>query len=146
MSQYDEDVELGDCFKVAANLAVPVLGMLSEELSDLSDITLVHGIVSGQGHLEGFRYTHAWIEGISPEGIPMVVDASDGRRVVIPQALYYLIGQIQPDECERYTPEAAQDRMLEFAHYGPWDGAPEAHIDPTPEEIERYGCNKHAVA
>lgn len=146
MSQYDDGIELGDCFKVAANLVVPILGMACKELSNLRDITLVHGIVSGQGHLDGLRFTHAWVEGISSEGIPMVVDASNGRCVEIPQALYYLIGRIQPDECERYTPETAKDRMLEFAHYGPWDGAPEAHTDPIPGDVRKDEQNKQAVA
>ena len=145
MSQYDEHVELGDCFKVAGNLAVPVLGRVSDELADLTEITLVHGIVSGQGSLEGLRYTHAWIEGVSADGIPMVVDASNGLRVVIPQGLYYLIGRIQAEECERYTPRQAQDRMLDYAHYGPWDGAPEAHIDPTPGDIKADERDRQAV-
>lgn len=146
MSEHDEAIHLGDCFKVAANLAVPVLGMMSEELSELRDVTLVHGIVSGQGDLEGLRYTHAWIEGVTPDGIPMAVDTSNGLRVVIPQGLYYLIGRIQADECKRYTPRQAQDRMLEYAHYGPWDGAPANHVDPTPGDIYIDGRDKQAVA
>lgn len=146
MSEYDEAIELGDCFKVAANLAVPILGMMSKELSDLRDVTLVHGIVSGQGSLEGLRYTHAWIEGISPDGTSMTVDISNGLRVAVPQGLYYLIGRIQADECVRYAPRQAQDRMLQYAHYGPWDGAPADHIDPIPGDINYDGRDKQAVA
>lgn len=145
MSQYDDEAVLGDCFKVAANLVVPMLGLQKESVSNLDSLTLVHGIVSGQGPLEGLRYTHAWVEGVSQEGVPLVVDASNGREVVIPAALYYLIGQIDPEECVRYTPEAASQRMLQFAHYGPWDGAPAGHTNPRMEDVKRSATQK-AVA
>lgn len=129
-SKHDEAGTLGDCFKVAANLVAPLLGIVNEKVSDLTDVALVHGIVTGQGHLEGIRFTHAWVEGVTKDGIPMVIDASNGREVVIPQGLYYVIGRISPDECERYSAEDAIDRMMSSAHYGPWDGAPAAHPEP----------------
>ena len=136
-SKYDDEAMLGDCFKASANLVVPMLGWPDEHLDKLTDVTLVHGIVTGQGSLAGHRYTHAWVEGVNPEGIPMVIDPSNGRSFFLPKALYYLIGRIEENECERYTDKIAHDRMLEFAHYGPWDGAPVAHIDPILEDFER---------
>lgn len=144
--KYDEVTGLGDCFKVAANLVVPILGMIGDELAELVDVTLVHGIVTGQGLLDGVRYTHAWVEGYTPEGIPMVVDASNGRHVVMPQGLYYLIGRIEESECVRYTSDEAHDRMLDYAHYGPWDGAPAAHPEPNLDDLNHQIENRQEVA
>lgn len=77
-SKCDEVVELGNCFKVAANLTTPILGIVSDKLAGLTNVTLVHGIVTGQGCLDGLRYTHAWVEGYTKDGIRMAVDASNG--------------------------------------------------------------------
>lgn len=145
-SKYDEGVELGDCFKVAANLVVPILGIVKDELTKLNDVTLVHGIVTGQGHLEGVRYTHAWVEGYTSEGIPMVVDASNGLNILMPQGLYYLIGRIDKRECVHYTPGEAQDRMLDHCHYGPWDGPPADHPEPNLNELTALAAQSKAVA
>jgi hypothetical protein len=131
----NDDMELGDCFKIAADMTVPIMGIVSDHLQGLKNVTLVHGIVSGQGPIDGFWFTHAWVEGVTADGIKMVIDASNGRPIVMPQVLYYLIGQIDERVCERYRPETAKRRMIEYAHYGPWDGAPASHIDPTLSEI-----------
>ncbi|WP_342632770.1 hypothetical protein [Marinobacter alkaliphilus] len=124
--------QLGDCFKVAAELALPVLGRQSRHLDGLTDIQLVHGIVSGQGKLSGLRFTHAWVEGLDDNGVKYVVDASNGREVALPSDLYYLIGKISPSECVRFTPEQARRHLLDAGHYGPWCGAPFEHEDPVP--------------
>lgn len=127
---HNEKTALGDCFKVAADLVVPSLGIVNCRVSNMDDIALVHGIVTGKGRLDGIRFTHAWVEGVTADGITMVVDISNGLDLVIPKELYYGIGRIDPGECERYSAKDAIDRMLSYAHYGPWDGAPVAHPEP----------------
>lgn len=146
MSNRNSSTQRRDCFQVAADLIVSLLGGISDNLKEFREVTLVHGIVSGQGQLEGNRFTHAWIEGISSAGIPVVVDQSNGQELVMPQALYYLIGQIQETETERYTSEEARSRLLDLRHYGPWDGEPKAHVDPKPEEVERHDIKKRNAA
>jgi hypothetical protein len=146
MSNGHKNSGLGDCFKVGADLVVGGFGGTSNALKDLRELTLVHGIVAGQGSLEGYRFTHAWVEGVSSDGIPVVVDRSNGQALVIPQALYYLVGRIHDDEVERYTSDEARDRLLDFRHYGPWDGAPKAHIDPKPEEVKNYDRKSRSAA
>jgi hypothetical protein len=140
------DVILGNCFEVAAQMVVDFFGEDCPELAGLSDIRLAHGIVCGQGPLEGYRFTHAWVEGVSEKGIPMVVDCSNGREVVMPQGLYYLIGGIDEEEVQRYTDDQARERLIERATYGPWDGAPAKHVDPKPSEVEGYESYCRSVA
>jgi len=146
MSDYDETIRLGDCFKAAGDLAtLRISGDKDEQLSELDNITLVHGIVTGQGPLEGLRYTHAWIEATTREGLELVIDRSNGRRLTLPKALYFLVGKIEDAECERYSFDDACKKMLEFAHYGPWDGAPAAHRDPEPHEINAETAGRQAA-
>jgi len=57
-------------------MTVPIMGIVSDHLQGLKNVTLVHGIVSGQGPIDGFWFTHAWVEGVTADGIKMVIDAS----------------------------------------------------------------------
>ena len=72
----------GDCYEAAGRHVTDA--WLRGEAEGL---TLVHGIVSGQGALAGQRIGHAWTEFES--GIPMVRDVANGKNLVLPRALYY---------------------------------------------------------
>ena len=61
------------------------------------------------------RYDHAWAE---VNG--MVLDYSNGNEVELPAPMYYRVGEIQQQNCKRYTVQAAHEHMMEFGHYGPW--------------------------
>ncbi len=63
---------------------------------------LVHGMVNGQGALEGMRYGHCWVESRNT-----ILDHSNGRKLELPIDVYYAIGRINPKECKYYTPEEA---------------------------------------
>jgi hypothetical protein len=79
---------------------------------------LVHAQVTGQGAIEGVKYGHAWIEDDA-----FVYDYSNKRKLKVPKALYYEIGQIieqQPIHF-KYTFEQARRKMNEIGHYGSWD-------------------------
>ena len=79
----------------------------------------MHGIVTGQGHLDGVRYGHAWTEIFY--GIETVIDDSNDRHLVIPKGLYYAAGKIKAEETIRYTREEAQRCTVTHDHFGPWD-------------------------
>lgn len=77
------------------------------------DWTLVHGIPTLQ--VDPYkRYAHAWVE---KDGFVMDV----GKRVKLPAAIYYLIGKINPIECNRYTFQDMLEMISKHGHWGPWE-------------------------
>ena len=76
---------------------------------------VVHGVVTGQGPIAGLRIAHAWNEVGGA-----VVDASNGRMVVLPVELYYRLGEVQEGEVRRYDLEAARRALDATGHCGPW--------------------------
>jgi hypothetical protein len=80
------------------------------------DALLVHGIVVGQGAIEGVLHSHCWIE----KG-DMVYDFSEGRELVLPKERYYKIGKIDENNVKKYTLEEARKFILDTKNWGPWD-------------------------
>jgi hypothetical protein len=101
----------GDCYEAAGRymmdncMVQPACGM-----------KLVHAEVTGQGPIKGLKYGHAFV--LDDRGT--VIDRSNGRNVVMPKEVYYLLGQIGSNAHE-YTWDEARQKMLEFEHWGPWD-------------------------
>jgi hypothetical protein len=81
--------------------------------------TLVHGDVTGQGAIEGVRYSHAWTEFEDENKMPMVYDPS--ADVTLPAAFYYHLGQINQDEIRRYSHDEMNEKLLATSQWGPWD-------------------------
>jgi len=95
----------GDCFQVALNY------MMSHKSKRLK---LCHGLVTGQGNIEGIVYTHAWVEDnqiVIDETIP----------IKLPKKMYYEIGQIDKKNVYCYTYEEMSRKVTEFKTYGPWE-------------------------
>jgi len=95
----------GDCFEVSYKYIL-----------NNPRVTLVHGLVSGQGALEGIVYGHAWCE--------------DGNKIIdmtLPKNLqksldtkfYYTLGNIKITY--RYTFKEALEKADEYGTYGPWE-------------------------
>lgn len=99
----------GDCFKVAGR------NMIDDPPPEL---TLVHAYVTGQGPVKGKRFSHAWNE-IGD----VVIDYSNGKKVVMRKGQYYALGNIvqEPGQFQRYTQEQALENMAKYRHWGPWD-------------------------
>lgn len=76
----------------------------------------MHGIVTGQGPINGIEYGHAWVE----DG-DTVHDYSRGRDIQMPKMLYYAFGNIDESKQFRYTPEEMRKKILDTGHWGPWD-------------------------
>lgn len=123
----------GDCYPTANRLVSSKLGDPDED-----DWRAVHGVVTGQGELEGVRFGHAWVEKNQrfpiPEGvddatrkmwenmkIATVIDRSNGNNVELPAELYYKIGQIDESTVQRYSPSEASRNMVRSGHHGPWE-------------------------
>lgn len=126
---------MGDCFEASAKQIMDwdIAGY------DLSNTRLVHGLVTGQGPVNSLRFTHAWLEVVESIGDwDMVVchDVTNGHHQVIPQALYYKSGDIDPSETVAYTWEEARNRLVEQAHFGPWDSPVVDHKDPDPSVMD----------
>ena len=64
--------KLGDCYQASGRLAIEMMGN--------PKVLLVHGMVNGQGSLEGKRYGHAWLEVGDT-----IYDHSNGRELELPK-------------------------------------------------------------
>ena len=81
-----------------------------------SSAKLVHGLVTGQGALEGIRYNHSWVE----EGnkvIDMTLPKQFQKSLSI--SMYYQIGKIKT--VYKYNRKDVIDKSLEYGTYGPWN-------------------------
>ena len=96
----------GDCYQAAGRLIMGYIGKGK----------LVHGMVNGQGSLDGIRFGHAWVEVGSK-----VLDHSNGKKKTIPKKLYYAMGRIKPSECKYYKYKDAAKFMVSKGHWGPWE-------------------------
>lgn len=96
----------GDCFEVALNTF----------FKDPSRYTLVHGVVNGQGPLEGIQYCHAWV---IDEDEDCVIDNTQPTHKKLPTGLYYMLGKIETTR--EYGLSEAVEMMNKYGTYGPWD-------------------------
>ncbi len=98
-----EENKHGNCYEVALNTF----------LRNPRKYILVHGVVTGQGPLEGLQYCHAWVI----DGDTVIDNTTPTKR--IPVDLYYYIGKI---EITREYNASQVYRMLDkYGTYGPWD-------------------------
>ena len=119
---------MGDCYQAGGRLIMNFFGDKNHKL--------VHGMVNGQGSLEGMRYGHCWVESKDT-----VIDHSNGKKLEVPTQVYYALGRIDPRECKYYTPEEAVKWMSEEEHWGPWEmsGDAVALNEDIPDEHEEIG-------
>ena len=99
---------LGDCYQAGGRLIMNFFGD--------KDHKLVHGMVNGQGALEGIRFGHCWVESKDT-----VLDHSNGKKRELPKQVYYALGRVNPKECKYYTAEEAAKFMVDKGHWGPWE-------------------------
>ena len=97
---------MGDCYQAAGRLIMKYI----------SNGKLVHGMVNGQGRLNGIRFGHAWVEVGSK-----VLDHSNGQKRSLPKKVYYALGRIKPSECKYYKYQDAAKFMVSKGHWGPWE-------------------------
>ena len=100
--------KLGDCYQAGGRLIMEFFGDKNHKL--------VHGMVNGQGALEGKRYGHCWVESRDT-----ILDHSNGRKLEVPKQAYYALGRVNPKECKYYTPEESAKWMAEDGTWGPWE-------------------------
>lgn len=117
----------GDCYEAAAiALFMPEyaggIGLPEEAV-------LVHGRPT-LTRAPFTEYGHAWIELGDA-----VFEVANGRKTVVRREVYYDEGNIDPEQCLRYTTEEAKQWALHAKHFGPWEG-PEA-IRGEPRMIDR---------
>ena len=114
----DLQSKLGDCYEVAANITL--YGLATGSLDEV-EYLLCHGTVTGQGHLTGMRFDHAWVEWChEATATAFVADYSNGNEVILPVSYYYALGMIDPSKVHRYTREETLHMLLKHQHYGAW--------------------------
>ena len=98
----------GDCFQTAWRT-------FYQNIS--SKPVLVHGIITGQGPIEGIKYNHAWVEigdVVIDKTIPMFAKG-------FPKDAYYRLAQADEDKIFRYTAKEVAQKAQQFGTYGPWE-------------------------
>jgi hypothetical protein len=115
----------GDCFDAAFDFVV--------ENRNIDNLKLVHGFVSGQGKLNGYRYTHAWAE--DDEN---VYDYSNGQTHRIMKLLYYGIGNIIPEQGKYYSPDQLMEMAEKYMTKGPWEVENKVYKEKWDPTIRRY--------
>lgn len=107
----------GTCFSDAFNALVSLLD--GGEYPSIS-LRVAHGMVDGQGPVEGWRFLHAWLE---VDGCT-VIDASylgaGGDPLVMDASQYYMVGGVKDTELCRYTVPEAFELLQKHGHSGPW--------------------------
>ena len=119
---------MGDCYQAGGRLIMNFFGDKNHKL--------VHGMVNGQGSLEGMRYGHCWVESKDT-----VIDHSNGKKLEVPTQVYYALGRIDPRECKYYTPKESAKWMSEEEHWGPWEmsGDAVAINEDIPDDRKEIG-------
>ena len=139
----------GDCYQ-AAMKKFEELVMAEKDPEKRKRIRLVHGIPYGTGgDAAGKRFGHAWVEvELDPAGdeildmlkdVPesskasframmqnpeyrtTVYDYSNGRKIELPRAAYYGLGNIDPADARYYTFDEMTKMISQHQHYGPWE-------------------------
>lgn len=98
----------GDCFQAAWRA-------FYQNLS--SKALLVHGIITGQGPIEGINYNHAWVEIgeiVIDKTIPLFAKG-------FPRDAYYRLARVQEDKLFKYTAKDVAEKAQQFQTYGPWE-------------------------
>jgi len=100
-----EEHKHGDCFVVS----------LHKFLENTNKYKLVHGVVTGQGVLDGLQYNHAWVE----DGNTVIDMTLPPNMQRFPKDAYYAIGQIQITR--KYNAQQVYEMIDKYETYGPWD-------------------------
>lgn len=98
----------GDCFRQAWKTFYNNLD---------KDPLLVHGVITGQGAIEGIQYVHAWIE-IGD----MVIDTTISLfKNGFPRDAYYGLARADESRVFKYDRFQVSDKAMEYQTYGPWE-------------------------
>jgi hypothetical protein len=108
----------GDCFTVAIGIVVGDPYDQAAVPPILPHAKIVHGLPIGHGPENmGKRYWHAWVEAVR-EGVPSVIDFSNGKQTIMPRDRYYALGTIE--QVFRYNRHQALAMIRKHDHCGPW--------------------------
>ena len=127
--------KLGDCYQASGRLAIEMMGN--------PKVLLVHGMVNGQGSLEGNRYGHAWLEVGDT-----IYDHSNGRELELPKRVYYQMGNIQEEDNKYYKSKEALRWMQKVMHWGPWEmsgGVVKLQTEDIPDVRGEIGRRKQRI-
>jgi hypothetical protein len=109
-TSYITEASKGDCYEAAFHW------LLDLDVDVAKKAKLCHGMVHGQGPLEGKKFGHAW-----GELGDVVFDQSNGNQVVMRKELYYALGKIDKSEVFYYPGHKSLGKANKAKHYGPWD-------------------------
>lgn len=105
-----KDNQDGDCYISAYNY-------FKKNYMSNNNIRLCHGLVTGQGKINGIVYNHAWCEDIETNMIYDMTMPKSFQEIGVD--IYYLIGKIS--KVYKYDNENISEKIEEYQTYGPWE-------------------------
>ena len=96
--------QLGDCYQKAYRY-----------FQKHPNFLLVHGLVHGQGKLNGVIYDHAWVE----DGNTVIDMTLPKQLQKLNKKVYYALGKIKTTF--KYDQDQVVKKSLEYETYGPWE-------------------------
>lgn len=84
-------------------------------IKDHPELKIVHGLMTGQGHIEGYIHAHAWLQ-YSLDNVLIAIDPS--YKVYYPWGFYMSIGRNKGYTV--YTAEDYYNMQVEYGTVGPW--------------------------
>lgn len=105
MSGIPEENQNGDCFIQA----------LHKFMEDPTRYTLVHGVITGQGAIEGIEYCHAWVE----DGNRVIDNTLPDEFKVMPKDEYYDLARVILTR--KYKANDVLKMLDKYGTYGYWD-------------------------
>ncbi len=83
-----------------------------------NNFKIVHGIVTGQGKIKGYKIVHAWVE---DENSCYDHNAATNNVEKIPKETYYTMANVKLISIRKYTLQEVYDLIEKTNHAGPWD-------------------------
>ena len=94
----------GNCIEIAC-----------KNIIENEDWFFCYAYVQGQGKLKGQKILHAW-----NENGDVVLDFSNGKKIVMRKEKYYKLAKIVEKDITRQNSKKVRNLMLETGTYGGW--------------------------
>lgn len=111
-STIPDECKNGDCYQVGYRY-------FNKNAIKNPNLRLVHGLVTGQGKINGIVYNHCWCEDIKED---MVIDMTmPSAFQMVPRVVYYALGKIDEETVYKYDHSQVMAKSVEYGTYGPWE-------------------------
>lgn len=117
--------DIGQCYEAA---------LYAQDYA-MREWALCHGYpISRHPDALGERFGHAWLE-IGDLVFDAAAAARGANLAMVPKAIYYRTGHIEPQHVRRYTHREAQEMLAQEENFGPWIDDPYPNVRYANKEV-----------